>query len=530
MLLALCIPTMRSHAAAHRTAVCLLSSVVWPLVAASIAASQPLPWSPQRVPLFEPGRPLVSAANPPAGRPGPQGLLIRNPDRSDGRAAFALADEFGRVQRYIEPSPGIDLADYVGERVRVAHDTGETLLASQLLLPNRRRHTDGQIRLAEDVQEAEKIDTPQAAKIVDPVPHVAPIVIDDLDAGRSEFHPGYFDAGAFDSSALDSQSWGGGHFPAPFNSFGDCCAYPGNHNSSLFGAFLFLHATGADMHHAQQQNGTGGAGTTPFGGIAVADPHLEPGFRVGGSWALSHFNSIAVSYTFLETDAISSIRPPSSVGGGLGTVGSLVHHPQAVITSSAGPVRANYDIDVQLIDVDYRQLLGSSPVGWVNYSVGLRYADLEQHFRQTGVFGGSQGGVIRTSSNVDFDGFGLRFGLDGERMLGASRFSVYGNSSFAATFGEFDGNYRMRNATTVSDLAIVRWADDRIAPMLEYELGLAWTSCNGNWRVAVGYTVIHWFNVVTTPVFIDAVQADNYVDLGDTLTFDGLTSSVEWRF
>jgi hypothetical protein len=66
--------------------------------------------------------------------------------------------------------------------------------------------------------------------------------------------------------------------------------------------------------------------------------------------------------------------------------------------------------------------------------------------------------------------------------------------------------------------------------MLDYELGVAWTSTQGNLRLAVGYMVSYWFNAVTTPVFIDAVQADNYADVGDTITFDGAVGRIEWIF
>ncbi len=63
------------------------------------------------------------------------GLLIRNPDTDQGEPPFAITDQYGRVQRFVEPSPGLDLDRYVGERVRIKHDTGRTLLASQLELP-----------------------------------------------------------------------------------------------------------------------------------------------------------------------------------------------------------------------------------------------------------------------------------------------------------------------------------------------------------------------------------------------------------
>ncbi len=61
-------------------------------------------------------------------------ILIINPDTSGGRPPYALTDQFGRIQRYIEPSPGIDLSSHVGTKVRVKNDTGKTLLSSQLEL------------------------------------------------------------------------------------------------------------------------------------------------------------------------------------------------------------------------------------------------------------------------------------------------------------------------------------------------------------------------------------------------------------
>jgi hypothetical protein len=61
--------------------------------------------------------------------------LIRNPQEADGSPPFALTDQAGTIQRYVEPVPGIDLNPYVDQVVTVRHDTGRTLLASQLELP-----------------------------------------------------------------------------------------------------------------------------------------------------------------------------------------------------------------------------------------------------------------------------------------------------------------------------------------------------------------------------------------------------------
>jgi hypothetical protein len=298
---------------------------------------------------------------------------------------------------------------------------------------------------------------------------------------------------------------------------------------SVFAEAMWIHPTGADVAHAQQQNGIGGAGTVPFGEIGVADPSYDIGFRLGGEVRLAADAGVFASYTFFEGDAMSSVSAPNIPGGG-GAVGSLVHHPGAAITGSVGPVDASYDIDFQLGDVAYRKLLYRNCNQYVSVFAGARFAQLEQDFVQNGIFGGGLGGAIQTATDVEFTGAGPMAGIDGAHQIGVTRFSVYGKALAASLTGQFDSNYRMFNDSTATLLAESMWQDDRIVPMLEYELGVAWTSPQGHLRLALGYMVSYWFNTVTTPVFIDAVQADNYVDVGDTLSFDGAVGRVEWVF
>jgi hypothetical protein len=66
---------------------------------------------------------------------GPLARLVLNPDPTPGAPPFALTDQAGVIQRYVEPVPGVDLDSYVDNVVVVRHDTGKTLLASQLELP-----------------------------------------------------------------------------------------------------------------------------------------------------------------------------------------------------------------------------------------------------------------------------------------------------------------------------------------------------------------------------------------------------------
>jgi hypothetical protein len=295
---------------------------------------------------------------------------------------------------------------------------------------------------------------------------------------------------------------------------------------SFFGEFLYLHPTGVDMAHAQQQNGIGGAGTVPFGYIGATDFHHEPGVKIGGDMAVSCTTSIAATYTWFESNAVSSVYAPTIPGGG-GAVGSLVHHPGAAVTASVGEVHARSVLDFQLADAEYRMRLRQGPCYWINSGVGLRFANLEQNFGQTGVFSGGQGGAIDTQSDIDFNGGGLKVGIDGGRNLGNRGFSVYGRAGVSPLVGEFNSRYTMYNNSTATLLAQADWNDDRFVTLLDYEVGIAWSGPRRRWRFSTGYTATHWFNAVTTASFIDNVQANNYVGGNQTISFDGLTARVE---
>jgi hypothetical protein len=295
---------------------------------------------------------------------------------------------------------------------------------------------------------------------------------------------------------------------------------------SAFGEYLFLQPSGVDVVHAQQQNGIGGAGTVPFGDLGVTGFHYESGIRVGGDMALSCTTSIAGAYTWFESDARSRVVAPVIPGGG-GAVGSLVQHPGAGLTASTGPVDARSEVNFQIGEGQYRSRLLQGPRYWVNGGLGGRYAHLDEEFGQVGVFGGALGGLITTQSDIDFNGGGVLFALDGGRTIGNRGFSVYGKSTLSPLVGRFTTDYSLHNDTTGTQLARVHWIDDRFTTILDYEVGLAWTGPRRRWRFAAGYTAKFWFNAVTTSTFIDAVQTNNYTNIGDTISFDGLVAHVE---
>jgi hypothetical protein len=206
-----------------------------------------------------------------------------------------------------------------------------------------------------------------------------------------------------------------------------------------------------------------------------------------------------------------------------------VQHPGTTVTASSGPASAIYDIEFQLGDAAYRQYVLQDPIRQVSVFAGGRFGSLDQTFQQLAV-SLAAGGTRATSTSIEFAGGGPMAGIDAVRRIDASGFSVYGRALAAALMGEFDSRYLMVRTSDSTVLAEAVWTDDHIVPMLEYELGLAWTSPLAHFRFSVGYLANHWFNVVTTPVFIDAVQDNNYVDVSDTISFTGLVGRAEFRW
>jgi hypothetical protein len=275
------------------------------------------------------------------------------------------------------------------------------------------------------------------------------------------------------------------------------------------------------MAYANQLNSNG----LPGGSVGVANPDFTLGYRVGFTKALSDSRSLAFTYTNFANHVNDTIAAPHN-----GSLSSLVLVPGSPVgNTDASFLTANYNINFQLVDIDYRKLFSYSPYHALNWTLGFRYATLRQFFNQTGDFT-PPGDVIRSSSATRFEGTGLKTGLDGERRLGNSLFSVYGKSFVSVLFGAFHSDFSQINETASSAQAITHWNDDRVLPILEFEVGFRWTSANGRWRSSTGYYAAFWFNTVSTPQFVQAVQTTDFVNLGQTVTFDGIVSRLEYCY
>lgn len=298
--------------------------------------------------------------------------------------------------------------------------------------------------------------------------------------------------------------------------------YVARHRSGIFGEYLYLDAKGTDVSYAQPRDGLDPATSVPVGATGVVLPSYHSGYRVGFSAALGACSSVVGTFTSYASRASNDISTdvPNSLF-------SLVAHPSTNTAASNSLVaNAKYDIDFRLADVDYRAVIAGGPRWVLNYNVGARYGHLDQDLLAQQPIAP---GITSVNTNIDFDGGGPRIGLDGERHALRRGVFVYGRAFASFLAGRFTADYTQFNTFALTQAA-TSWRNDRIVPVLEYEAGIGWASRRGGLRLSAGYYVAAWYNTVTTPEWIQAVQNSNFTNVGNNITFDGLVTKAELRW
>lgn len=295
----------------------------------------------------------------------------------------------------------------------------------------------------------------------------------------------------------------------------------------VYGEYLLLRPVNERISYALPFNGAnvapGVIAPVPVANEAAVDHGFGSGVRIGAIRAVDCYSSIGFQYAFydnLTSDAIAFGAPGMQ---------SLVNHPGTLTANSIYlTAAAQEDLRFNKVDVDYRHVFACDEFITLNYLVGLRYANLHQAFdsRFTNV------NTIETvSTSNDFDGLGLRVGLEGERRT-ARGFLCYGKTSASFIGGMFRGRYT-QTANFPAVLAQGGWDEDRVISIFEGEVGVGWANACGNLRLTVGYTIEGWFNTLKNRDFISAMRtgtSNRSVFIGDPLAFDGMTTRLEVRF
>jgi len=255
--------------------------------------------------------------------------------------------------------------------------------------------------------------------------------------------------------------------------------------------------------------------------IAIVDLTYEPAGRVGFGRALDECSNLGATYTHYESRVLGeiSIDAPD-------VIRSLVSHPSSLSASTDFLYgKANYGVDFQLADMEYRRMFCCGELYAMSYIAGARYTRLTQDFEAYFASLGTE--TVRTG--IEFHGAGVRVGLEGERHARNCGLMIYGRTTASLVAGEFQAEY-LQSQSFDPLVVDTHWEAGRIITMLDLELGAGWASPCGRYRFTAGYIISGWFNTVKTDEWIAAVQSNDYQGLGDTLTFDGLTARAEVRF
>lgn len=305
---------------------------------------------------------------------------------------------------------------------------------------------------------------------------------------------------------------------------GDGCPDPWwAHRNAAYGEFLYLNAGSSDLVHAIEFTGPT-ANDSPTGPVGIINNDPEAGFRVGAALAASDCSSLNLGYTYWSGSEANTIN---ARGGNV--LHSQVLHP-SLFTTGAGSQQATavHDIDFQLVDLNYRHLWKRTQNSVINWTAGVRYGNMEQNLIARQTFQVPTG-LTTVATDIDFDGFGIHGGLDMERYSCETGLFIYGKGMASLMAGQWNGSYRETNQIG-QELVANDFEDFHATPILEGELGLGWMNNGGHIRLQMGYMMSGWYEAVSTRGYVDSVRANDLLDIGETLTFSGLTTRLTVMF
>ncbi|MFG0290156.1 MAG: Lpg1974 family pore-forming outer membrane protein [Rhodopirellula sp. JB044] len=298
------------------------------------------------------------------------------------------------------------------------------------------------------------------------------------------------------------------------------------HRSGAFGEYLFLTAGSSDLIYAVEGTDPDPDVGTPTGPIGIAAMDGSSGFRTGFALAASPCSSLNVSYSYWQGSTFDVINANDGAGY---VLNSQLLHPSLDNTGvSSLQSNADHEISFQHVDLNYRHLWKQAGALAVNWTAGLRYSNLEQTMRSQQTYQVANG-LTDVTTDIDFDGFGLTGGLDLKRYSCETGLYIYGQGMASLLAGDWKADYRQANQFDGGE-ARNSYEDFHATPILEGEVGLGWQSRTGCVQLQSGYTMAGWYSAVTTRGYVDAVRSGNLIDVGETITFSGLTSRLTIQF
>jgi hypothetical protein len=290
---------------------------------------------------------------------------------------------------------------------------------------------------------------------------------------------------------------------------GECCG----HGVWFFdGEYLLMRPRRRDLDFAITDPNTAG---TAVGAIKSLEWDVSSGFRVGGGWAMEPEGlSVGVFYTYLHAHDDQGLVAPTG-----GVLYSTLSHPGFIdaVNTAFGNTSLNYHV-VDL-EVGSNIQVGKCVHLWVG--TGGKFASIDQSL--DAFYDGLTASSAQVSSPIDFDGGGVRVGVDGSWTVGRG-FSLFSRAFGSLMIGDFRTNLLETNgagAFVITDVTEHYW---KVVPVLELAVGAGWEN---NWlRVRAGYELTNWFGLVDSPDIVHDFSNKLSHRTSD-LSLDGLMVSLQ---
>ncbi len=327
-----------------------------------------------------------------------------------------------------------------------------------------------------------------------------------------------------------------------FGSYKACghtgCCVCSPYKFRVYGEFLYLRTRDSEVCYAVETNSNLApppGSSTPgvpiqISPIGMVDQDYSAGFRFGFGIGLDECSELGASYTWFDTSSEDWItRNPNNP---MSQITPMVLHP-ATFSAITGTVEASarHDLRLDVVDIDYRSYLVQSCTSTLDYVLGVRYGRLDQAFSARFSDDLSQlPDAANAATNIDFNGIGLKLGLEAERFYTTVPLKLYAKGTTSLLAGEFEATYQQTVQNNSNYGVNTGWEAGRIVPTFDLEIGGGFYLPEGRLQATIGYVFSAWTNVVKTEDWIHGVQTNDFRDMGDTITFDGLVARVEGRF
>ena len=161
----------------------------------------------------------------------------------------------------------------------------------------------------------------------------------------------------------------------------------------------------------------------------------------------------------------------------------------------ATDIRADWDLNLDLVDLELGRAFWSSKRVSLRHHIGLRFANIRQNYHIEHRGGSWSRPTPRLNNFVDLDndfkGVGMRSGLDTLWTFGCG-WSVYGDTAVSLIYGRFSIDHAEQNRDAVPSFTKNKFFDtedsvraSRLA--FDFNIGIEWAAlfCNCDYRLAV---------------------------------------------